>query len=120
MVEVSRDGQRIYITNSLYGAWDDQFYPDGVGAWMAKIDTDPLGGWAEVWTRGSSRTARTSAAAVCTRCGCRAATCPPIPTATAPDGCRCRESRCRSFLGLPVPGYTVPRAIRRSGASWKT
>jgi selenium-binding protein 1 len=41
MVEVSRDGRRIYLTNSLYGAWDDQFYPDGVGAWLAKIDTDP-------------------------------------------------------------------------------
>lgn len=40
MVEVSRDGRRVYVTNSLYGAWDDQFYPDGVGAWMAKIDTD--------------------------------------------------------------------------------
>jgi len=44
MVEVSRDGRRVYITNSLYGAWDDQFYPDGVGAWMAKIDADPAGG----------------------------------------------------------------------------
>lgn len=41
MVEVSRDGRRIYLTNSLYGSWDDQFYPDGVGAWFAKIDTDP-------------------------------------------------------------------------------
>ncbi|GAA4911109.1 selenium-binding protein 1 [Nonomuraea thailandensis] len=40
MVEVSRDGRRVYLTNSLYGAWDDQFYPEGVGAWMAKIDTD--------------------------------------------------------------------------------
>jgi methanethiol oxidase len=44
MVEVSRDGRRVYLTNSLYGAWDDQFYPDGVGAWMAKIDTDPVAG----------------------------------------------------------------------------
>ncbi len=44
MVEVSRDGRRVYLTNSLYGAWDDQFYPDGVGAWMAKIDTDPSTG----------------------------------------------------------------------------
>ncbi|MFG1707719.1 selenium-binding protein SBP56-related protein [Nonomuraea sp. M3C6] len=42
MVEVSRDGRRVYLTNSLYGSWDDQFYPDGVGAWMAKIDTDTL------------------------------------------------------------------------------
>ncbi|HVQ96940.1 MAG TPA: selenium-binding protein SBP56-related protein [Mycobacteriales bacterium] len=38
MVEVSRDGRRVYVTNSLYGAWDDQFYPDGVGAWLAKLD----------------------------------------------------------------------------------
>ncbi|MBB5158435.1 selenium-binding protein SBP56-related protein [Saccharopolyspora phatthalungensis] len=44
MVEVSRDGRRIYLTNSLYGAWDDQFYPDGVGAWFAKVDTDPDAG----------------------------------------------------------------------------
>ncbi|GAA0409910.1 selenium-binding family protein [Microbispora corallina] len=40
MVEVSRDGRRVYVTNSLYGSWDDQFYPDGVGAWMAKVDAD--------------------------------------------------------------------------------
>jgi methanethiol oxidase len=44
MVEVSRDGRRVYVTNSLYGAWDDQFFPDGVGAWMAKMDTDPSAG----------------------------------------------------------------------------
>ncbi|WP_338595866.1 selenium-binding protein SBP56-related protein [Saccharopolyspora sp. SCSIO 74807] len=44
MVEISRDGRRVYLTNSLYGAWDDQFYPDGVGAWMAKLDADPAGG----------------------------------------------------------------------------
>ncbi|MBL8927160.1 MAG: selenium-binding protein [Pseudonocardia sp.] len=44
MVEVSRDGDRVYVTNSLYGAWDDQFYPDGAGAWMAKIDANPAGG----------------------------------------------------------------------------
>ncbi|GII91468.1 selenium-binding protein [Sinosporangium siamense] len=44
MVEVSRDGRRVYVSNSLYGSWDDQFYPDGVGAWLAKIDSDPAGG----------------------------------------------------------------------------
>jgi 56kDa selenium binding protein (SBP56). len=38
MVEVSRDGKRIYFTNSLYAAWDEQFYPDGVGSWMVKLD----------------------------------------------------------------------------------
>jgi selenium-binding protein 1 len=44
MAEVSRDGRRAYVTNSLYGAWDDLFYPDGVGAWAAKLDTDPQAG----------------------------------------------------------------------------
>jgi selenium-binding protein 1 len=43
MVEVSRDGRRVYLTNSLYGAWDDQFYPDGVGAWAAKLDVGSSG-----------------------------------------------------------------------------
>jgi selenium-binding protein 1 len=40
MVEVSRDGRRVCVTNSLYGVWDDIFYPDGVGAWAAKLDAD--------------------------------------------------------------------------------
>ena len=29
MVEISRDGKRVYFTNSLYGAIDPQFYPEG-------------------------------------------------------------------------------------------
>ncbi|MEU7202177.1 selenium-binding protein SBP56-related protein [Streptomyces sp. NPDC045470] len=41
MVELSRDGRRVYLTNSLYGAWDDQFYPDGIHPWLAKLDADP-------------------------------------------------------------------------------
>jgi selenium-binding protein 1 len=44
MVEVSRDGKRVYFTNSLYVAWDEQFYPDGVGNWMVKLDVKPEGG----------------------------------------------------------------------------
>ena len=44
MVEVSRDGRRVYFTNSLYAAWDEQFYPEGVGNWMVKLDADPKGG----------------------------------------------------------------------------
>ncbi|MFC4787308.1 selenium-binding protein SBP56-related protein [Nocardioides sp. MAHUQ-72] len=44
MVEISRDGKRAYWTNSLYGAWDDQFYPDGVGAWMVRADVDTVNG----------------------------------------------------------------------------
>ena len=30
MTEISRDGQRVYFTNSLYSSWDTQFYPDGI------------------------------------------------------------------------------------------
>jgi methanethiol oxidase len=44
MVEISRDSKSVYFTNSLYGAWDDQFYPDGVGAWMVKLDAGDGGG----------------------------------------------------------------------------
>jgi selenium-binding protein 1 len=44
MVEVSRDGKRIYFTNSLYGAIDPQFYPDGLKGWMVKVNAKEGGG----------------------------------------------------------------------------
>src|SRR5262245_52175915 len=44
MVEVSRDGRRIYFTNSLYTPWDEQFYPDGIQGWMVKVDVGADGG----------------------------------------------------------------------------
>lgn len=44
MVEVSRDGRRVYFTNSLYGAIDEQFYPGGIDGWMVKLDAGPDGG----------------------------------------------------------------------------
>jgi len=44
MVEVSRDGQRVYFTNSLYSPWDAQFYPAGIESWMVKLDAAPNGG----------------------------------------------------------------------------
>jgi methanethiol oxidase len=43
MVEVSRDGKRIYVTNSLYASWDAQFYPEGITGWLTKIDVDAQG-----------------------------------------------------------------------------
>jgi selenium-binding protein 1 len=46
MVEVSRDGQRVYLTNALFTPWDAQFYPDGIRGWMTKLDTKPGGGLA--------------------------------------------------------------------------
>ena len=44
MVEVSRDGKRAYLTNSLYASWDEQFYPDGINSWATLIDAKPDGG----------------------------------------------------------------------------
>lgn len=44
MIEISRDGQRVYATNSLFYSWDNQFYPGGMPGAMIKIDVDPNGG----------------------------------------------------------------------------
>jgi selenium-binding protein 1 len=46
MVEVSRDGKRVYLTNSLYASWDAQFYPEGIKGWMVKLDSEPNGPFA--------------------------------------------------------------------------
>ena len=46
MVELSRDGRRVYFTNSLYSPWDAQFYPEGINGWMVKADVTPGGGFA--------------------------------------------------------------------------
>ncbi len=44
MVEISRDGRRVYVTNSLYSSWDDQFYPQGLRGWLVKLDVGQDGG----------------------------------------------------------------------------
>jgi selenium-binding protein 1 len=44
MVEISRDGRRVYLTNSLYASWDAQFYPDGINGWLTKLDAPEGGG----------------------------------------------------------------------------
>jgi selenium-binding protein 1 len=44
MVEISRDGRRVYVTNSLYLAWDAQFYPEGIRGWAARLDAGAEGG----------------------------------------------------------------------------
>jgi methanethiol oxidase len=43
MIQLSLDGRRLYVTNSLYSTWDDQFYP-GLHSWLLKVDCDPAGG----------------------------------------------------------------------------
>ena len=44
MVEVSRDGSRVYFTNSLYGVIDTQFYTEGFDGWMVRLDAGKNGG----------------------------------------------------------------------------
>lgn len=44
MVELSRDGRRVYLSNSLYASWDAQFYPDGIRGWVTRLMADPSGG----------------------------------------------------------------------------
>lgn len=43
MLQISLDGRRLYVTNSLFSVWDNQFYP-GMESWMLKIDCHPEGG----------------------------------------------------------------------------
>ena len=45
MLQVSLDGERVYVTNSLYSTWDNQFYP-GLRGWMAKLDRQSDGSYA--------------------------------------------------------------------------
>ena len=37
MLQLSYDGRRLYVTNSLYSTWDNQFYPE-LRSWLVKID----------------------------------------------------------------------------------
>jgi selenium-binding protein 1 len=43
MLQLSYDGLRLYVTNSLYSTWDNQFYPE-LRSWLLRIDCDPNGG----------------------------------------------------------------------------
>lgn len=42
MLQLSLDGQRLYVTNSIFKPWDKQFYPEHVkhGSTMVKLDID--------------------------------------------------------------------------------
>ncbi len=42
MLQLSLDGKRLYVTNSLLSPWDKQFYPDMVtnGSMLLQVDVD--------------------------------------------------------------------------------
>jgi selenium-binding protein 1 len=43
MIQLSLDGRRLYVTNSLYSTWDNQFYP-GLRSWLLRVNCSPDGG----------------------------------------------------------------------------
>ncbi len=46
MLQLSLDGKRLYVTNSLYSVWDNQFYPELAksGSYLLQIDSDTQNG----------------------------------------------------------------------------
>ena len=50
MLQLSLDGKRLYVTNSLYSSWDNQFYPGMAeeGSYMLRIDCDTENGGMEI------------------------------------------------------------------------
>ena len=46
MLQLSLDGKRLYVTNSLYSSWDNQFYPELAksGSYLLQIDCDTANG----------------------------------------------------------------------------
>lgn len=42
MLQLSMDGRRLYVTNSLFSTWDNQFYPE-LDSWLVQIDIDEDG-----------------------------------------------------------------------------
>jgi methanethiol oxidase len=43
MLQLSLDGRRLYVTNSLLSTWDNQFYP-GLRSWLLRVNCPPEGG----------------------------------------------------------------------------
>jgi selenium-binding protein 1 len=46
MLQLSLDGRRLYVTNSLYSSWDNQFYPAmaKAGSTLLEVDCDTTRG----------------------------------------------------------------------------
>jgi methanethiol oxidase len=43
MLQLSLDGRRLYVSNSLLSTWDNQFYPE-LRSWLLRVNCDPNGG----------------------------------------------------------------------------
>ena len=105
MLQLSYDGRRLYVTNSLLSTWDDQFYP-GCARTCSRWTSARTARWRSTRTSSSTSTTARTAQRGRTRCGCRAATrprrCSRDPRtprrrgAAAPGGARDPPARCRS------------------------
>jgi methanethiol oxidase len=45
MIQNSLDGDRVYVTNSLFSTWDNQFYP-GIKGWLTRLNRQADGTYA--------------------------------------------------------------------------
>ena len=118
MVEVSRDGKRVYLTNSLYAAWDEQFYPDGIDGWLVKLDAGEDGSL----TARPGPVRRVQRASARTRCAWRAATRRSTRTASRTAEMHAAlaldPARAAGRLSRPQPrdGLAVRGRARHAGA----
>jgi DNA-binding beta-propeller fold protein YncE len=115
MVEISRDGKRVYWTNSLYSTWDDQFYPDDEGGQMVMANVGENGGM--TLDRISTSSSRKAIAA--TRSAWRAATVPPTVSATRPSDAWTKYKRQRPFGGPSSPRASITGSIRAWVGRWR-
>ena len=104
MVEISRDGKRVYFTNSLYSPWDEQFYPGRRQELDGEDRRRPQG--RDEARREILRRVRWCCAR--TRCGWKAATPRRTPTATRTRN----DARRAGFDG--VVADAAPRRLPRT------
>lgn len=45
MLQLSLDGERVYVSNSLYSSWDNQFFP-GLEGWLTRLERQGDGSYA--------------------------------------------------------------------------
>ena len=104
MLQLSFDGRRLYVTNSLYSTWDNQFYPGAALLAPARQLRPRTAAWRSTATSSSTSTTAPADPHAHTKCACR--------TATAP---RRSSNDRRAHHGDPCRGERpAARARRRS------
>ena len=76
MLQLSYDGRRLYVTNSLYSTWDNQFYPE-LRSWLLRVNCLRTVEWRSIPTSSLTSTTATEGRRGRTRCAYRVATARP-------------------------------------------